>query len=400
MSKVFELFFNASLDALKRGYIGENDYYICLLCGKKIEKGVVYPRNSLFYEAEKYMHIHIEEEHHSVFEHLINSDKKLTGLSDHQSNLLKLFYQGKSDSEVQKELGIGSSSTIRNHRFVLKEKERQAKIFLVLMELLKENNKKAPEFVAPHKTAKMVDDRYKVTEDENSKIIQKYFTQGTAGPLKTFDMKEKSKLVVLRQIAKHFVHNHIYSEKQVNEILKAIYPDFATIRRYLIEYGFMDRKPDGSQYWLKEIANTGEKITVPTVMEEKEMNYRKELLQQYKEMKIEAGVYQIKNLKNQKILLKATSDLKTMTGTRMVLNSGGFRNKQLQDDWNQYGEEAFSFEVLEILEEKTEGFFDKKEELKKLEKKWLEKLQPYGDSGYNKKLDAKKNKLLPNHRSR
>ncbi|MHB8064305.1 MAG: DUF2087 domain-containing protein [Ruminiclostridium sp.] len=383
MNKVLDLLWDASQVDLKRGYFEENNYYICLLCGHRIEKGIVYPLNSLFYEAERYMSIHIEDKHHSVFEYLINLDKKLTGLSEHQCSLLKLFHLGKSDSEVQNELGIGSSSTIRNHRFVLKEKEHQAKLFLVLMELLKENSKKAPEFVTPHKTAKMVDDRYKVTEDENLKIIRKYFIQGSDGPLKTFDMKEKNKLVVLRQILKRFEPNYIYTEKQVNEILKAIYPDFATIRRYLIEYGFMDRKPDCSQYWLKVTANISEELTVPNVMEEKEMDRRKELIQQYKEMKIEAGVYQIKNLKNQKILVKVTQDLKTMTGTKMTLLGNGCRNKQLQEEWNQYGEEAFSFEVLEVLEEKQDGFFDKKEELKKLEKKWLEKLQPYGDSGYN-----------------
>jgi len=390
MSNTPELFWDASQLELKRGYIEENDYYICLLCGKRIEKGVVYPQNGLFYEAQRYMRTHIEEKHHSVFEHLINLDKKLTGLSDHQCSLLKLFYQGKSDSEVQNELGIGSSSTIRNHRFVLKEKERQAKIFLALMELLKENNKKTPEYVPPHKTAKMVDDRYKVTEDENSKIIKKYFIQGPDGPLKTFDMKEKNKLVVLREIVKHFEPKHIYSEKQVNEILKAVYPDFATIRRYLIEYGFMARKSNCSQYWLKEISNIDEKIahtsdeiTLLNVMEEKEMDRRKELVQQYKEMKIEAGIYQIKNMENQKILVKVTPDLKTMTGTKMTLLGGVCKNKLLQQDWNQYGEEAFSFEVLEVLKEKEDGFFDKKEELKKLETKWLEKLQPYGDSGYH-----------------
>ncbi|MFR2551837.1 MAG: DUF2087 domain-containing protein [Clostridioides difficile] len=32
-----------------------------------------------------------------------------------------------------------------------------------------------------------------------------------------------------------------YSEKEVNQILESIYDDFATIRRYLIEYGFMSR---------------------------------------------------------------------------------------------------------------------------------------------------------------
>ena len=385
MSVISELFWNASFDALKRGYIEEDDYYICLLCDKKIEKGIIYPHNGSYYEAERFMRIHIEDNHQSVFQHLVNLDKKLTGLSDHQKSLLKLFYQGKSDSEVQDELGIGSSSTIRNHRFVLKEKEHQAKLFLVLMELLKENSKKTSEFLPPHKTAKMVDDRYKITEDENSKIIRKYFAEGPDGPLKTFDMKEKSKLVVLRQIVRHFSHNQIYSEKQVNEILKAINPDFATIRRYLIEYGFMDRKPDCSEYWLKEEKNNNTILNPQhNALEAKEMDRRKELIQQFKEIKIEAGVYQVKNLINQKVLVQATIDLKTMATKRMQLLGNSCRNKQLQDEWNQYGEDAFSFEVLEILDEKKEGFFDKKEELKKLEKKWHEKLRPYDDAGYNR----------------
>jgi hypothetical protein len=335
------------------------------------------------------MKIHIASTHQSVFEYLVNLDKKLTGLSEHQKNLLKLFYQGKSDTEIQSELGIGSSSTIRNHRFVLKEKEHQARIFLVLMELLKESSQKSTEFLSPHKTAKMIDDRYKITSDEETKIILKYFTEGPDGPLKTFDMKEKSKIVVLGQIARHFSHNRVYSEKQVNEILKSIYPDFATLRRYLIEYGFMDRKPDCSEYWLKEdkvddMASKQQQNSAEVKKEVNSTNRRKELIQQYKEIKIEAGVYQVKNQKNGKVLIQATTDLKTMATKRMQLLGNMCRNKQLQDEWNQYGEDAFSFEILEVLEEKEEGFFDKKDELKKLEKKWHEKLLPYDNAGYNR----------------
>ena len=68
-------------------------------------------------------------------------------------------------------------------------------------------------------------------------------------------------------------------------------------------------------------------------------------------------------------------------------------NKQLQKEWNQFGEEAFVFDVLEVLKEKEEGFFVKQEELKKLEKKWLEKLQAYGENGYNKEKKYSKNEL-------
>lgn len=248
---ISERFWNASLEELKRGYIKEGEQYICLLCGKAIESGVIYPDEGILYEAERYIRIHIEKEHQSVFEYLIHLDKKLTGLTDHQNQLLRLFYQGKSDADVQKAMNIGSASTIRNHRFVLKEKERQAKVLLALMELLKEKDEHAPSFIELHKTAKMVDDRYNVTEEENEKILNKHFPEGTQGTLMKFPLKQKQKLVVLREIAKRFQPDVIYHEKDVNAILDKIYHDHVTLRRYLIEYGFLDRKSDGSEYWLK-----------------------------------------------------------------------------------------------------------------------------------------------------
>ncbi|HHY74850.1 MAG TPA: DUF2087 domain-containing protein [Bacillus bacterium] len=250
--EISDLFWNASLEELKQGYIQENESYICLLCGEKFEKGIIYPHKSIFYEAERYMRVHIEDAHQSVFEYLIGLDKKLTGLTDHQNHLLRLFYQGKSDKEVQSEMGIGSVSTIRHHRFALKEKERQAKSFLAIMELLKEKDKYAPAFIPPHKTAKMVDDRYAVTEEEQQEIIKKYLPEGVSGRLKKFPPKEKQRLIILREITKRFESDAIYTEKEINQLLNEIYDDYVMIRRYLIEYGLIDRKSDGSQYWLKK----------------------------------------------------------------------------------------------------------------------------------------------------
>lgn len=250
--QISELFWSASLEELKRGYVQEAGHYICLLCGEKTEKGIIYPEDGVLYEAERYMSIHIQNVHQSVFEYLIGLDKKFTGLTDHQNRLLRLFYQGKSDSEIQKEMEIGSASTIRNHRFVLKEKERQAKMFLTMMELLKEKDQHAPSLVVPHKTARMVDDRYHVTEEEKEGIVKKYFPQGSDGPLKAFPPKEKQRLIILREIVQRLTSGRTYGEKEINEILQAVYHDYVLLRRYLIEYGFLDRKPDGSQYWLKK----------------------------------------------------------------------------------------------------------------------------------------------------
>lgn len=369
-----EFFWNASTEELKRGYIEEDSHYICLLCGKKYEKGIIYQDEGTLYEAHRYVLLHIEKVHTSVFDYLINLNKRFTGLTDHQNSLLKLFYQGKGDAEIQKEMDIGSASTIRNHRFALKEKERQSRVFLTLMELLKDKDSHEPAFVSLHKTASMVDGRYNVTREENEKTLKKYFPKGTDGPLKTFSMKEKFKLVVLREIVKRFEDGRIYSEKQVNEILKEVYEDFVTLRRYLIEYGFLDRKPDGSQYWVKQESSKKGESKVD----------RKELKRQYKESENESGVYQIKNTKNQRVFIGSSLNLKSLNGRKFELNLGGHLNKELQKEWNEYGEDAFAFEVLEVLEKKDNEYFDTAGELKKLEEKWLDKIQPYGERGYNK----------------
>ncbi|WP_445506473.1 DUF2087 domain-containing protein [Niallia sp. 03190] len=242
-------FWDATVEELKQGYIEQKEGYVCLLCGETVEKGIIYPQDDMLYEAEKYMQIHIQEKHQSVFAYLIGLDKKLTGLTEHQNNLLSLFYQGKSDTEVQQELGIGSASTIRHHRFVLKEKERQAKTFLALMELLKEKDQHAPAFVPVHKQAKMVDERYNITEEEQQKAVSKYFSEGK---LEKFPLKEKQKLMVLREITNRLDDDKKYTENELNDVLTAIYDDYVLIRRYLIEYGFVDRKADGSSYWLKK----------------------------------------------------------------------------------------------------------------------------------------------------
>lgn len=369
-----ELFWQASFDDLKCGYSQKDDHYVCLLCGEKTEIGIIYPEDETFYDAKRYMRIHIEKAHQSVFEYLNSLDKKITGLTDHQNNLLKLFYQGKNDSEIQKEMGIGSASTIRNHRFLLKEKERQSKVFLVMMELLKEKNKHEPPFLEPPKTAKMVADRYKVTLKERDKLLATLFPDGLEGLLKTFSVKEKHKLIVLQAITKRFQNGRTYTEKEINEILKIVYHDFATIRRYLIEYGFLERTPDGSQYWLKNDTPNKEETT---------MDRRQELKRQYKETKTQAGVYQIRNTQNQKILIESTLNLKTINGKQFGLERGSHTNKLLQNELKEFGTEAFVIEVLEILETPEEGYFDTKEALKKLKQKWLDQLQPYGERGYN-----------------
>lgn len=253
MADISDLFWQASLQDIKNGYIYQenNDEFICLICGKGFANGIIYPYNNQLYEAKKYIKVHIEESHDSSFNFLLNLDKKLTGLTDHQKTILELFYKGYSDNEVAKALNTGSTSTIRNHRFTLREKQKQAKVFLAIMELLGEQLPKKHTFIEIPRSSKQVDDRFAITEQEREKILSTYFKQGLDGPIEYFPLKEKKRIAILRHLIKRFQVNKTYTEKEVNHILQLAYNDYVLLRRSLIEYGFMDRTQDGSSYWVK-----------------------------------------------------------------------------------------------------------------------------------------------------
>lgn len=253
MTDLSELFWQASLEDIKQGctYRRQSDEFICLVCGKSFSGGVIYPGDGRLYEARKYIKVHIEQSHRSAFHFLINLDKKLTGLTDHQKTILELFYEGRSDNDVAKALGTGSTSTIRNHRFTLREKQKQAKVFLAIMELLGEQVPKKNTFIEIPRSSKKVDDRFAITGQESAKILAAYFKQGPDGPLESFPLKEKKRVAILRHLVKYFEGGKTYTEKEVNAVLERFYGDYALLRRCMIEYGFMDRTPDGSAYRLK-----------------------------------------------------------------------------------------------------------------------------------------------------
>ncbi|MEJ8305337.1 DUF2087 domain-containing protein [Saccharibacillus sacchari] len=385
---------NAPVQDLKNGYARDGEIFVCLFCGHTTEQGLIYADDGIFYDAKKSMQRHIEAQHGSAFQALIGLDKKATGLTDHQNSLLRLFYDGNSDDEIKNELQIGSASTIRNHRFVLKEKERQARIFLALMELLKErSDKPEPSFIVPHPQARMVDDRYNMTEEEERQILKRAFPEGLDGPLLTFDLKEKQRLAVLRQIVSRLDDGRFYTEKELNAELSPIYADYAILRRNLVDYGLISREPDGSAYWTTRggrpdfVADKSVTTTKPTkeVSPVNPTNRRKELQAMYKEIKQESGVYRIMHKSSGKSFIASLPNLKSMDGRRFELNNGSFQNKQLQQDWKTYGEDAFEFEVLEVLKPSENVYLSIREQLGELENKWLAKLTPYGELGYNKK---------------
>jgi group I intron endonuclease len=111
---------------------------------------------------------------------------------------------------------------------------------------------------------------------------------------------------------------------------------------------------------------------------------RKELQREYKERVKPSGVYQVKNLANGKVLLGSSLNLEGLLNRhRFTLRTDSHPNKELQKDWNELGPDQFVFEVLEVVQVQDDPNFNLKDELTLLEQIWLEKLQPFGERGYN-----------------
>ncbi|MDD8027055.1 MAG: GIY-YIG nuclease family protein [Acidobacteriota bacterium] len=118
-----------------------------------------------------------------------------------------------------------------------------------------------------------------------------------------------------------------------------------------------------------------------------ENDRRKELIRQYKDNPPRAGVFQIRNLANGKVYVSSAPSVDGKLNTqRFMLLGGGHVNKALQADWTRQKPEDFAFEVLEYLKPSTPDASPMavRMELAELEKRWLEKLVPYGEKGYHK----------------
>jgi hypothetical protein len=111
---------------------------------------------------------------------------------------------------------------------------------------------------------------------------------------------------------------------------------------------------------------------------------KQDIRREYKEHQKPAGVFQVKNTANGKVLLGSSMNLEgPLNMHQFMLTSGHHRNTALQSDWNTFGPDKFVFEILEVVEIKSDPNFNLDDELTLLEQIWIEKLEPFGEKGYN-----------------
>lgn len=241
---------NLSVDELFSGVKSEKYTYTCIVCGMDFHDGVIYPSEDQLLDANRAISRHIQLVHGGMLSVLTALPKNINGLSDIQRKLINLVSEGRSDREIAKDLGGKAESTVRNHRFQLKRRIGEAKILAALGALVSSGSDSNADFISYHDDIPMADERIVTTVAEAKTILARYSEESDYFQLHMFPRKEKEKLVLLKRITGEFDRTRIYTEQEVNQVLKPIFADYVTIRRYLIEYRFLERKPGGSEYWV------------------------------------------------------------------------------------------------------------------------------------------------------
>ncbi len=118
------------------------------------------------------------------------------------------------------------------------------------------------------------------------------------------------------------------------------------------------------------------------------MKSREELKKQYKDTPVPMGVFLVRNTKTNEFVLGSSLNLNgALNMHRQVLKWGKptdplIKNPQIMEDYRSQGEATFEFTVLDSLKPKDEPGWNPTEDLKALEKIWLDELKSRGWTPY------------------
>ncbi len=80
--------------------------------------------------------------------------------------------------------------------------------------------------------------------EEEGEVLGRYFT---GDRLRELPAQRSKRLVVLERLALEFEPGVRYDEQEVNALLRRFHPDHATLRRQLVDEGYLDRS--AGEYW-------------------------------------------------------------------------------------------------------------------------------------------------------
>ncbi|MDF2961475.1 MAG: ArsR family transcriptional regulator [Paenibacillus sp.] len=164
--------------------------------------------------------------------------------------MLILLSEGELNGQVLAEKLCVSPATITHHAAKLREasliNERRDKntIYFTLNHyFIKNNSNAAVDLIYKHVHSPggpvIMDDKHNRLKDS---VIRNFFTSD--GTLKHIPAQLKKKLIVLEHLVSRLELGKKYSEQELNEFIKPLHPDYATIRREFIMHQFMFREKE------------------------------------------------------------------------------------------------------------------------------------------------------------
>ncbi|GFO58383.1 hypothetical protein GMST_07080 [Geomonas silvestris] len=252
------------------------------------------------------------------------------------------------------------------------------------------------EIVAATPAAKELQDER--MEQYRRKVLDAFFVNGT---LEKLPAQHKKRLIVLEQFALRFELGRHYSETEVTALIAPLFDDYCTVRRLLVDEGLIRR--EAAEYWREQELSAPGELAATTTTGSQTMNNEKkrsEVKRVYKQTSTQPGVYQIRNKANGKLFIDSSTNLEGARNSRLFqLKMGSVVfNEALKQELQQFGAENFDFEVLEVLKPVQPGEQEGRL-LADLELRWLEKLRPFGERGYNSEKSFEREKEKQARRS-
>jgi hypothetical protein len=86
---------------------------------------------------------------------------------------------------------------------------------------------------------------------EDQQVLRTYTSGGQIASLPALPAKKQELTVLFRWLATLFQPDRLYNEREINSILKSVYAeDFVSLRRDLVDLGYLRRERGGGKYWL------------------------------------------------------------------------------------------------------------------------------------------------------
>jgi len=239
------------------------------------------------------------------------------------------------------------------------------------------------EIVSAHSSGKELQDGR--MDEYRRKVLETFFKHGR---LEKLPAQRKKRLIILEQFALRFESGRRYGEQDVTTLIAPVFDDYCTIRRLLVDEGMILR--DGASYWREgQPDDSAAKLPWPTpetsnAGSKQKESERAEIKRLYKQNRPDLGVYQIRNTVNGRIYVGSSTNLEGTRNSKLFeLRMGKVVfSRELQKDLNEFGAKSFEFSVLDVLDKPAPGEVIE-HSLTALLLRWQEKLQPFGERGYN-----------------